>query len=121
MIRLFGRLFDPDDRGLCLVTVEGTTVTAITPTATPPGDAVGGPESRLVPGLLDIQVNGAFGDDFANPAADLASIRRRIAEFGVTAFVPTIVTSPAEAYASALAHLSRAQSPGAATVLGAHI
>ena len=39
----------------------------------------------------------------------------------VVAFVPTIVTSPAEAYASALAHLSRAQSPGAATVLGAHV
>ena len=121
MIRLFGRLFDPDDRGLCLVTVEGSTVTAISTATTAPDDAIGGPDTRILPGLLDIQVNGAFGDDFADPASDIDGIRRRMAQFGVTAFVPTIVTSPADAYAPALAHLTRPRAAGAATVLGAHI
>ena len=125
MIRLAGHLFAPEDRGLALVTVaDDGTVAAIEPldpaAPLPPG-TLGGPSSRVLPGLVDIQVNGAFGHDFADPAADIATICRRLPELGVTAFVPTIVTSPPAAYAAALANLRRAARPGEARVLGAHV
>lgn len=125
MIRLAGRLFAPDDRGLALLTVgDDGSITAIEPldpSAALPPRTIGGPTSRLLPGLVDIQVNGAFGHDFADPTADLAMICRRLPELGVTAFVPTIVTSPAAAYGPALRNLRRTPHPGEARVLGVHI
>jgi N-acetylglucosamine-6-phosphate deacetylase len=121
MIRLFGYLYAPEDRGLCLVTVEGGRVAAIEPAAEPTPGAIGGPAARIIPGLLDIQLNGAFGDDFADPAADLDRVCRDLPRFGVTGFVPTIVTSAPEAYAPALANLRRRSVAGRASVLGVHI
>ena len=58
MIRLFGQLLAPDGLGRCLVTVEGGRITAIERIETPPADALGGARSILVPGLIDIQLNG---------------------------------------------------------------
>lgn len=121
MTTLFGRLYAPDDRGLCLVTVEDGTIRTIEPATDPTRDSLGGASSRIVPGLLDIQLNGAFGDDFADPSADMERIGRGLPRFGVTGFVPTIVTSPAAAYAPALANLRRAPGPREARSLGAHI
>jgi N-acetylglucosamine-6-phosphate deacetylase len=125
MIRLFGHLYAPDDRGLCLVSVDGERIAGIEPVAAAaaslPADVIGGPDTRILPGLLDIQVNGAFGDDFADPGARMASIKRRMPRFGVTGFVPTIVTSVAETYRPALANLRRSAEPGESAVLGVHI
>jgi N-acetylglucosamine-6-phosphate deacetylase len=124
MIRLFGHLYAPDDRGLCLVTVEGDRIAGIEAAAAgaqTPAEVIGGPAARILPGLLDIQVNGAFGDDFADPSARMASIRRRMPRFGVTSFVPTIVTSAPETYRPTLANLRRSSEPGEAAVLGVHI
>ena len=121
MIQIFGHLYAPDDRGLCLVTVEGDRISAIEPAAEPVPGVLGGPTTRILPGLLDIQINGAFGDDFADPEARLDSICRDLLRFGVTGFVPTIVTSAPAAYAPALANLSRRSVPGGSRVLGVHI
>lgn len=68
----------------------------------------------LVPGFIDVQVNGGFGIDFSDyddgnssvSSAEKASaylerlqkFSRRIVETGVTSFVPTIITQTAEAY-----------------------
>ncbi len=52
-------------------------------------------EGVLAPGLVDIQLNGAYGHDFA--AADRDAWRQvaaRLPETGVTAFVPTVITAP---------------------------
>jgi N-acetylglucosamine-6-phosphate deacetylase len=121
VIKLFGHLLAPDDRGLSLVTVDGGVVVGIEPAAGPVEESLGGASSRILPGLLDIQVNGAFGDDFADPSADMESICRGMLRFGVTGFVPTVVTSPAAAYRPALEHLRRTARPGEARVLGVHI
>jgi N-acetylglucosamine-6-phosphate deacetylase len=133
MIRLLGRLLAPDDRGLSVVTVDGGVVTAIEPAMggeAPAARAAGAAEdttilgsatSRIVPGLIDIQVNGAFGDDFADPTADMDRIVRSLPRFGVTGLVPTIVTSPSSAYPAALANLRRADRPGETRVLGTHL
>jgi N-acetylglucosamine-6-phosphate deacetylase len=120
-IRLFGRLYDPDDRGTCVVTVSGGAITSVEPAAAPPPGALGGGRSRILPGLIDIQINGAFGHDFADLDADMTTIARRMPAFGVTAFVPTIVTSAPEIYGPALANLRHAFVPGESRVLGTHI
>jgi N-acetylglucosamine-6-phosphate deacetylase len=121
MIKLFGNLLAPEDRGLCVVTVDGGVVAGIEPSAEPPAGCLGGKDSRILPGLLDVQVNGGFGDDFADPAADMDRICRGMLSFGVTGFVPTIVTSPPEAYGPALKNLRGSHRPSEARVLGVHI
>jgi N-acetylglucosamine-6-phosphate deacetylase len=121
VIQLFGHLYAPDDRGLCAITVDDGKVVAIRPAETPPPGSLGGPRARIVPGLIDMQINGAFGDDFSDPSADMPSICRRLPRFGVTAFVPTIVTSAPDVYEPALANLRRSPVAGEARVLGAHI
>ena len=122
MTTLFGRLYDPDDQGFCAVTLQGETIAAIEPATEAPRGALGGHETKIVPGLLDIQLNGAFGHDFADPSADLRAVGRGLTRFGVTGFVPTIVTSPAAAYEPALRNLRRAgPGPLEARSLGVHI
>jgi N-acetylglucosamine-6-phosphate deacetylase len=133
VIRLAGQLFTPEDLGPALVTVADGTIQSIAsldsggrdgsgdPWPVLPEGTIGGPGSRILPGLVDIQVNGAFGQDFADPASDMTTVCRRMPELGVTAFVPTIVTSPLETYRPALANLRREAQPGEARVLGAHI
>ena len=127
MIRLLGHLFTPEAEGLSIVTVNDGVVVAIEqPGAVEADGGAGGtffgsPASRIVPGLIDIQLNGAFGHDFADPVADVESICRSLPMFGVTGFVPTIVTSAPPVYPAALANLRRVPRPGEARVLGTHI
>jgi N-acetylglucosamine-6-phosphate deacetylase len=126
VIQLYGELFDPDAQGLSIVTVDGGVVTAIEPAnagagASLPSGVLGGPGTRIVPGLIDGQINGAFGQDFADPDSDIARACRDLPRFGVTAFVPTIVSSPPEVYGPALANLRRAPAAGEARVLGVHL
>ena len=121
MIELFGHLYAPDDRGLCAVAVDGDRIVSIRPTGEQPAGSIGGLEACILPGLIDIQLNGAFGDDFADPSADVTEICRRLPQFGVTAFVPTIVTSAPDVYAPALENLRHAPVPGESRILGVHI
>ncbi len=48
----------------------------------------------LVPGFIDVQINGGFGFDFTNSPVSMWSVGTRLPEFGVTSFLPTIITSP---------------------------
>eukprot|EP00659_Diplonema_papillatum_P018981 gene18981-29234_t len=78
------------------------------------------------PGLIDIQINGAFGIDFTSmdlTAADVASVRKRLLAHGCTSFCPTVITSAAETYRHALP-LLRAGLQGTgvgANILGVHL
>jgi N-acetylglucosamine-6-phosphate deacetylase len=48
----------------------------------------------LVPGFIDLQVNGGFGFDFTRDPATIWTVAAQLPRFGVTTFLPTIVTSP---------------------------
>ena len=61
-------------------------------------DAVG---LLVVPGLIDVQVNGGFGYDFTSHPGSIWEVGSRLPAFGVTAFLPTIVTSPTSTIISA--------------------
>jgi N-acetylglucosamine-6-phosphate deacetylase len=74
-----------------------------------------------VPGFVDVQVNGFAGVDFL-PASTEDHLRagEAIAATGVTAYLPTLITAPPDAYREALATLA-ALPDGGPRMLGAHL
>jgi N-acetylglucosamine-6-phosphate deacetylase len=77
----------------------------------------------LVPGFIDLQVNGAFGCDFTADPSAIWQVAAGLPCYGVTSFLPTIVTSPLETVSQAQDALARAPGSGAvcAEPLGLHI
>jgi N-acetylglucosamine-6-phosphate deacetylase len=55
-----------------------------------------GAETFTAAGLIDIQVNGGWGNDFTGDPASIWEVGRRLPSTGVTTFLPTIVTAPYE-------------------------
>ena len=79
------------------------------------------PDGILAPGLIDLQVNGCFGIDFADAAVDGWNLAaRRLAETGVTAFLPTLITAPLEELVAGLRRSAAVDGHGA-RVLGVHV
>ena len=57
-------------------------------------DAVLDASGMLVaPGLIDLQCNGAGGADVTHDAAAIETMSSILPQFGVTSFLPTVVTS----------------------------
>ena len=48
----------------------------------------------LVPGFIDLQFNGGFGQDFTQNPETIWEIAAKLPQTGVTSFLPTIITSP---------------------------
>jgi N-acetylglucosamine-6-phosphate deacetylase len=75
----------------------------------------------IAPGLIDLQVNGGFGVEVGADPDALRELARRLPEAGVTAYLPTLISSPAEAYQPAFdAFISARNAPGA-RALGFHL
>ena len=99
------------------VEITGGTVSAV-------GLPAAGRSRIAAPGLLDLQVNGFAEVDVM--AADLDGIRRisaALTDHGVTAWLPTLITAPAEHTRRALGVLAEAMTEGTpgAQVLGVHL
>ena len=60
----------------------------------------------VVPGFVDIQINGAFGHDFTEDPTSIWDVGARLPEQGVTSFCPTIITSPPGHLAAAQAAIA---------------
>jgi len=81
------------------------------------------PSGVLIPGLVDLQINGCFGVDFvaADPAG-WADVSRRLPETGVTSFLPTFITAPVPDLVAALRRTAALpEDLGGARVLGVHV
>jgi len=79
-----------------------------------------------MPGLVDLQVNGYKGVDFSGPdltEADGAQACRELLAGGTTAFLPTLITSPAEIYARNLPIIAKVldEEEFRGRVLGIHL
>ena len=107
------------------VVTSGDRITAAgqgTPPGTPDVELAAG---VLVPGLVDLQVNGYFGVEMqaAEPAA-WATVAGRLPQTGCTAFLPTFITAPVKRLATALGfvaeYLPEPRWAGA-RVLGVHL
>lgn len=77
----------------------------------------------LIPGLIELQINGAFGLDFTAEPESIFQVAEKLPCFGVTSFLPTIVTSPLEKISRAQALLQAGPPLGyqGARVLGLHV
>ena len=78
------------------------------------------------PGFVDLQVNGFAGVDVMGADADgLRELSRALTAYGVTAWLPTLITAPAARTEHALGVLAEVlagpQVPGAARPLGVHL
>jgi len=61
------------------------------------------PSGLLSPGMVDLQVNGCYGVDLVDAGPEgWTTVRRRLPETGVTAFLPTFITAPVPYLAEAL-------------------
>jgi N-acetylglucosamine-6-phosphate deacetylase len=72
-------------------------------------------------GFIDLQVNGGFGVEVSDSAEAIVHLSRQLPATGVTAFLPTLVSSTADIYPRACeAFLSGREGPGALP-LGLHL
>src|SRR5215204_7162905 len=76
-------------------------------------------EALILPGFIDLQVNGAFGIDVASESDRLPELSGALLSTGTTSYVPTVISSPEGLYEEALPAIGAAHSssPGA-EVLG---
>jgi len=76
----------------------------------------------IAPGYIDIQINGAFGHDFTSEPESVGVVACQLPKYGVTAFLPTMVSSAETTYRNHLPKLLSEQIlPPAAAVLGVHL
>jgi len=82
-------------------------------------------EGVVVPGFIDLQINGAHGIDLAREPERLGELAALLPRHGVTAFCPTIVSSPPgvveRALAAGQAWAAAGDHPAHAAVLGFHL
>ena len=81
------------------------------------------PDHLLVPGFVDLQVNGGYGVDLFTEPERTGPFARDLLQTGTTAFLPTLISSPPSLYAEALPKLAEAyrSGTGEAEMLGVHL
>jgi len=84
------------------------------------------PEYYVAPGLIDIQINGYMGIDFADQDLTMDKIRTATLALwkeGVTSFLPTLITADQESLKSSFTLLSRAleDEEAGASIPGFHL
>lgn len=99
--------------------IDGRVVDDAPPTL-PVYDARG---MHVLPGFLDLQVNGAAGIDLTHEPERLWEVAAALPRFGVTAFLPTVITAAPRSREQALAALAAGPPAGwvGAVPLGLHL
>lgn len=77
----------------------------------------------LAPGFFDLQLNGGFGKDFTLDPESIWEVAAKLPRYGVTTFLPTIITSPRDTIEHAQDVFLKGPPTGfsGATPLGLHI
>jgi N-acetylglucosamine-6-phosphate deacetylase len=108
------------------VVLGGGSIREVSPDGSPLGDADEVHEhgdSLLLPGFVDLQVNGAFGVDVATEPSRLAELSEALLSTGTTAYLPTVISSPESLYEEVLPELAAAigEPSAGAEALGIHL
>ena len=102
--------------------ISGSIIAQIAPGPAPVGQQVREVAGWIVPGFVDLQVNGGFGVDVTSQPSRLPDLARALPRTGVTAFLPTVITSPIGKYPQILPALTRASVEAeGAQPLGVHL
>jgi N-acetylglucosamine-6-phosphate deacetylase len=116
-----GSALTPDGRVDADVVIEAGRISSLSS-----GDAASGVRVLdaagllVVPGFIDLQCNGALGIDLTAEPERLWETAAKLPRWGVTAWLPTIVTSPADVRDRALKTLAAPSGTVGATPLGLH-
>ena len=119
MIRASSAVLPGGRRGPTEIEVVGGRIAAVRPLA---DGAL--PEWTLVPGFVDLQVNGIADLDVARADGDdWAGLDALLVAQGVTAWCPTLVSAPLDCYPAPLARVAWAAARDGArpAILGAHL
>ncbi|MDO8362401.1 MAG: amidohydrolase family protein [Actinomycetota bacterium] len=110
--------------GPARVQIEDGVIAAVQPYE-PHSTAPDACDGLLVPGFVDLQVNGIDDTDVASAAGDdWERLDQLLLAQGVTTWCPTLVTMPLAAYARPLARIAEAMArpvDGRPTIAGAHL
>lgn len=119
-----GRVLLPDGArdDICVV-VDGDRIAAIAPAVPDDADVVDLGGNLLLPGLIDVQVNGGGGrlfndDPSVETIAIIAAAHRR---FGTTGLLPTLISDDFSIVERGIAAVDSAIEAGVPGVLGIHI
>jgi N-acetylglucosamine-6-phosphate deacetylase len=114
-----GRIFEPG-----YVVTAGPRVTAVAPGPPPWAADIALTSGMLLPGLVDLQVNGYYGEEFQTADADgWAKVVTGLPQTGTTAIVPTFITAPLGVLGDALRRAAALipDLPRGTRVLGVHV
>jgi N-acetylglucosamine-6-phosphate deacetylase len=114
-----GQIFEPG-----YVVTAGRRVTAVAPGPPPRAADIALATGMLLPGLVDLQVNGYYGEEFQTAdAGGWAKVVTSLPQTGTTALVPTFITAPLGVLGDALRHAAALipDLPVGARVLGVHV
>jgi N-acetylglucosamine-6-phosphate deacetylase len=75
----------------------------------------------VAPGLIDLQVNGGHGVEIGADPAAIQHLAEWLPSTGVTAFLPTLITSPASRYPQVFNAIREARTTTGACPLGLHV
>lgn len=105
------------------VRIEQGVIRAVHPAVGNAGLEIDASGLLLAPAFTDLQINGAFGHDFAAAPESIWEAARELPRFGVASFLPTIVTSPPGTIAKAQTVLMAGPPAGfrGARPLGLHV
>jgi N-acetylglucosamine-6-phosphate deacetylase len=80
-------------------------------------------EALILPGFVDLQVNGAFGVDVASESHRLPQLSEALLSTGTTSYLPTVISSPEGIYEESLPAIGAAVNGSSmgAEVLGVHL
>jgi N-acetylglucosamine-6-phosphate deacetylase len=121
-------IYTPTDRiQRGAVLVDGDRIAAVGPAehipCPPDARVIDASGLLLTPGFIDLQFNGGFGQDFTADPTTIWTVAAQLPQYGVTAFLPTIITAPLEKSALGRRVVAEGRPGGyrGATPLGLHI
>lgn len=106
------------DKGTLLV--EGSTIVSVTRDLVNADEVLDLGDGFLVPGFVDLQVNGAFGVDVVAQPERIGELSTKLLSTGTTSYLPTIITLPSARYPELLSAIILDGEAGAEP-LGLHL
>jgi N-acetylglucosamine-6-phosphate deacetylase len=106
------------------VVIEGGRIMTVGPSPSEGcAQMVDATDCSVLPGFVDLQVNGAAGVDLTTQPERIGEVAALLVQFGVTSFMPTVISSPAVDTNAALAEIHRWSHEGlpSARSLGVHL
>jgi len=109
------------------ITIENGIIQDIQPAdqiqASADHDWIDASDFLVTPGFIDLQINGAFGKDYTEDPESIWFTGEQLPRYGVTTFLPTIITSPLSAISKAQQVIQNGPPTGytGARALGLHV